>query len=467
MRILVVGATGYVGGRLVPRLLEAGYDVRVLVRDRERVLGRPWGGEVEVVEGDLLDGGSVEEACAGVDAAFYLAHAMGYAADFDRVERRCAENFAAAGESVRHIVFLGGLVPEGGKISRHLASRAAVGEILRGAGRTTEFRAGPIIGSGSASFEMVRYLTDRLPAMVAPRWICNEVSPVAIRDALAYLLAALGREPMGIVEIAGETLTFKAMMEGYAEVRGYRRWILPLPVLAPKLAALWIGLITPIPNRLAVPLVEGVVQPLRADTSRVRKLFPEIRPIGYREAVERALLKIRERDVETRWSGAVGRRAEQMIDWEGTIREVRTVAVGCSAEALFRAYTALGGETGWLVWDWAWRLRGAVDRLVGGPGLRRGRRDPSRVFVGEAVDFWRVERVEEGRLLRLRAEMKVPGQAWLQFESLPTPTGSRLVQTAIFLPEGFWGAVYWYALYPLHRVIFGDLVRAVARRAGG
>lgn len=464
-RVLVTGATGYVGGRLVPRLLERGHRVRVLVRDPDRIRGRPWLSAVEVVQGDLLDASSLPSALAGMDAAYYLVHSMGGGEDFAAQDRQAARNFVRAAGSV-HTIYLGGLVPSGEVRSEHLGSRAEVGEILRQGLPATEFRAGPIIGSGSASFEMVRYLTERLPAMIAPKWIRNTVQPIAIRDVLRYLVEALDREPLGVVEIGADRLSFVDMMRVYAAVRGLRRWIVPVPVLAPQLAARWVGLVTPISNRLAVPLIKGIVQPVLADTSRAAELFPEIAPMHYREAVHLALEESDEAHVETRWSGALGGAPSyELSDWKGLIREARSRHVEANAETVFRVFSGLGGRRGWLVWNWAWWLRGLLDKILGGPGLRRGRRDPNALLVGEVVDFWRVERVAPPNLLRLRAEMRLPGRAWLQWETTPQQSGCRLTQTALFAPRGLSGLLYWYSLYPAHRIIFSRLARAVARRA--
>lgn len=463
MRILVTGATGYIGGRLVPRLLERGHTVRVLVRDPRRVAGRHWADRVEVAIGDLVAGVGLAPALADAEAAAFLVHSMTASHDFAERDRRAANAFVAAAGSLPHVVYLGGLLPAG-PASRHLASRAEVGEILRAGLPTTELRAGPVIGSGSASFEMARYLTERLPVMVTPRWIDNPVSPIAVDDALAYLVAALDRGPCGVVDIGAPALTFRQMMIEYAAVRGLRRRILATPVLAPNLAARWVGLVTPIPNRLAVPLIEGVSHPLVADTTRSGELFPDLHPIPYRAAVE-AALEVEDRDaVETRWSGALGAAPTvELSDREGLIREVRTRRVEAPPETVFRTFASLGGARGWLAWNAAWWLRGLLDRVIGGPGLRRGRRHPTELLAGEAVDFWRVEAIEPGRLLRLRAEMRVPGQAWLQWEARPEGDGTRLVQTAIFAPRGLAGALYWNALYPIHALIFSDLARAIAR----
>jgi uncharacterized protein YbjT (DUF2867 family)/uncharacterized protein YndB with AHSA1/START domain len=468
-RVLVTGATGYIGGRLVPRLLELGVRVRVLVRNPEHVRGRAWATDVDVISGDAGDAGVLRSALDGVDAAYYLVHSMHAGADFAERDRGLAREFAAAAAAagVAHVVYLGGLLPAGDDVSAHLASRAEVGAILRAGVPTTEFRAGPIIGSGSASFEMIRYLTERLPVMVAPRWILNAVQPIAVRDVLAYLVGALETGPLGVIDIGADRLTFLETMQVYADVRGLRRVIVPVPVLAPRLAALWVGLVTPIPNRLAVPLVRGIIHPVVADLGRARHHFPQIEPIPYRRALALAFERIEQSEVPTRWSGALGRAGPtyDVTDAEGLIREVRSVHVAASPERVFDAISRLGGERGWLVWEWAWEARGLVDRLVGGPGLRRGRRDPVRLLVGEAIDFWRVDVVEPPHRLRLRAEMKVPGAAWLEWTTLPEAGGTRLVQTASFAPRGLGGTLYWYLLYPVHRAIFSDLVQAIGRSA--
>ena len=468
--ILVTGATGYVGGRLIPRLLERGCAVRVLVRDAERVKGRDWAYRVEVVEGDLLEPATLPRAVAGVDTVYYLVHAMGGSGDFAERDRRAADNFGLAAKQagVRHTVYLGGLQPDDGNASPHLASRAETGRVLARHLAVTELRAGPIIGSGSASFEMVRYLTERLPAMIAPKWINNLVQPIAIRDILSYLLGCLGREAMGIVGVGADRLTFKQMMLRYAEARGLRRIIVPVPVLAPRLAARWVGFVTPISNTLAVPLVEGVVQPLTADTARAEQLFPDIHPIDYRTAVDLALSKTERGDIETRWSGAM-RQGEvlRLEDRRGIVREFRRVRAHCSEQQLFAAFTSLGGDRGYLSFDWAWRLRGVLDQLVGGPGLRRGRRHPTQLLPGEAMDFWRVEEVERPHRLRLRAEMKLPGDAWLQWEAVRDEKDGQtyLEQTAAFRPHGLPGFLYWWAMYPMHMLMFTRMARKIAAYA--
>lgn len=466
MRILVTGATGYIGGRLVPLLVDGGHQVRVLVRDPGRIAGRDWAGRVELAVGDVEDPDSLRAACRDADAAYYLVHLMGSGRDFPERDRAAAHNFVAAAAGIGRVIYLGGLVPAGERISPHLASRAEVGEILRAGLPTLEFRAGPVIGSGSASFEMVRYLTERLPAMIAPRWILNQVQPIAVRDVLSYLMLSLERGEPGVYSVGGEPLSFKAMMEEFARARGLRRLIVPVPVLAPKLAALWVGLVTPIPNRLAVPLIEGVVHPVVADTSAARGTYPEVEPMPYPEAVRRALRTVEAGGVETRWSGALGGRPHvELAEVEGLIRESRRTWIPASCESVYRVLSSLGGDRGWLFWNWAWRLRGTLDRLTGGPGLRRGRRDPHTLLPGDAVDFWRVEAADPPRLLRLRAEMKLPGQAWLQWEVDAENGGARLVQSALFAPKGLSGTLYWKALYPAHKIIFSGLVRRIAREA--
>lgn len=467
MTVLVTGATGYIGGRLVSRLVERGVPVRLLVRDARRIRGRWWEHDVDVVTGDLFDAASVERALDGADQAYYLVHSMTHADDFAERDRIAARNFVHAGRDLRHCIYLGGLVPEGENVSRHLQSRGETGAILRGGLPTTEFRAGPIVGSGSASFEMVRYLAERLPFMLAPRWITNSVQPIAVRDVLTYLVRAREIEAAGIVDIGGaDVLSFRDMLQGYAKIRGLRRTILAVPVLAPALAALWVDRITPIPRRLAQPLIEGIAHPVLADTTKARALFPEIRPMGYRTAVERALVRLSEHAVESRWSDALGESTSyELRDREGVLEETRTIYVDAQPDQVFRAFCRLGGDQGWLAWNWLWKVRGFLDRLVGGPGLRRGRRDPAWLYVGEAVDFWRVELVERPRLLRLRAEMRVPGLAWLQFTAVPEGQGTRLIQTALFAPRGLLGLLYWYAMYPAHLVLFPGMARAVAELA--
>lgn len=466
MKILVTGATGYIGGRLIPKLIEKGFDVRVLVRDPRRLQGFGWETKVEICKGDLKNVDEVKRATENVDAAYFLVHAMYEGDDFAEREKKIAQNFADAAKNIEKVIYLGGLFPKTRNVSEHLKSRAEVGEILRSNGNVTEFRAGPIIGSGSASFEMVRYLTERLPVMITPKWVSNEVQPIAIRNIIEYLVAALKKKPLGIVEVGANRLPFRSMIEKYAELRGLKRFLIPVPFFSPTISGWWVGLITPIPNTIAVPLIKGIVDRIVADTSKAEQEFPEIKPILYEEAVKLALSKIKEKAVETRWSGALGKfESYELEDKEGMFTEVRTVLTDASPHSLYRSFTNIGGETGWLTWNWAWRFRGFLDKLVGGPGLSRGRRTGSNLRVGEELDFWRVEALEQDKLMRLRAEMIVPGKAWLQFEIIPKGKQSQLVQTALYAPKGLLGLAYWYASYPAHLFLFGSMAHKIAQAA--
>ncbi|MGE3800005.1 MAG: SDR family oxidoreductase [Candidatus Kapaibacterium sp.] len=467
MNILVTGATGYIGGRLIPRLLDEGHTVRVLVRDAERIAGRSWGDDVDIRTGNLLQADSLTGLCDDIDVAYYLVHSMGTDGDFEVRDRTAARNFSAVASTVSHVIYLGGLLPDNEEPSKHLQSRKEVGRVLAENLPITEFRAGPIIGSGSASFEMVRYLTERLPVMVTPRWVKNLVQPIAIRDILHYLCRAVDLGPVGIVEVGADPLTFKQMMLRYAEARGLRRLIMPIPVLTPWLAAHWVGLVTPISNRLAVPLVEGVVQPLLAERSKAEEYFPDIHPMSYSEALSLTLAKVESGEVETRWSDSLGGADTfELQEKEGLIREVHTISVNASPPVVFQEFSRAGGQNGWFRWNWLWSLRGAIDAVVGGPGLRRGRRDANTLLLGDALDFWRVEEVVPNQLLRLRAEMKLPGKAWLQWETRKDRSGqTELKQIAIFAPKGLWGLMYWWCSYPFHLFIFRDMVQIIGRRA--
>jgi uncharacterized protein YbjT (DUF2867 family) len=473
-RVLVTGATGYIGGRLAPRLVTAGYRVRCLVRDPRRLEGRPWHDRVDVVAGDMLQPETLPAAMQDVTIAYYLIHSMAGGADFEARDLAAARSFgrAAADAGVERIVYLGGLGDPSTNLSPHLRSRQATGDALREAGvPVTEFRAGVIVGSGSLSFETVRYLTERLPVMVCPSWVYTHTQPIGIRNVMEYLVAAPETpESTGrIIEIGGaDVLTYGDMMTGYAEVRGLRRWMLPVPVLTPRLSSYWVHLVTPIPASIAGPLIEGLRNEVVVRDDTAKRLFPGITPMDYRSAVALALMRMEAREVETAWTDAlVSSRGDvppvTLTNVEGMIREQRQRVAPVTPAAAFRAFSGLGGGRGWLYMNWAWRFRGAVDRLVGGVGLRRGRRDPDELRVGDALDFWRVEAVEPGRLLRLRAEMKMPGPAWLEFQALPHGVGRTLIiQTAFFEPKGLSGLTYWYALYPIHAFIFSGLIREVA-----
>ena len=475
--VLITGATGYVGGRLLPRLLEAGYRVRCLARDPARLEGRPWLEQVEVVEGDVLEPETLPAAMQGVYAAYYLIHSMSGSADFHERDLSAAGNFGDAAKvaGVQQIVYLGGLGDPDADLSQHLRSRQKTGEALREAGvPVTEFRAAIIVGSGSVSFEMIRYLTERIPVMICPQWVYTRVQPISIRNVLEYLIAALETpESRGeIIEIGGtDVLTYGDMMMGYAEVRGLRRVLLPVPVLTPRLSSHWVHWMTPIPADIARPLIEGLRNEVIVRDDKAHRLFPTIQPMDYQASVRLALTNLEASEVETAWSDALVTSQGDispvvLTTQDGMIIEQRQRLVQATPAVVYRAFAGLGGERGWLYANWAWRLRGVMDRLIGGVGLRRGRRHPSEVRVGDALDFWRVEAVEPGRMLRLRAEMKVPGDAWLQFEIGPQSQGETLLlQTAFFAPKGLLGFLYWYVLYPIHGLIFSGMIRNLARQA--
>ena len=466
MKILVTGATGYIGGRLIPELLEKGYSVRAFVRDPKRLRGKKWFEQIEIAEGDLNDSDSIKRGLENCDAAYFLVHAMYAGDDFAEKEKQFAENFAEAAKDLEKVIYLGGLLPKGEGTSEHLESRAMVGEILRRNTNATEFRAGPIIGSGSASFEMVRYLTERIPVMIVPKWVKNPVQPIAVKNVIEYLVAGIEKKPLGVVEIGADVMPFRGMMETFAEVRGLKRIIVPVPVLTPLLSGLWVGLVTPIPNSLAVPLIKGIIHPVLADTKKAVENFPEIKLVPYKEAVERALSKIGENATETRWSSSLGKdETYRLTDKEGLIKEIRTVETTAKPSTVYKSFTSIGGDKGWLTWNWAWKIRGLMDSLIGGPGLSRGRRHPTEVNVGEVLDFWRVEDLEENKFILLRAEMKVPGRAWLRFETFAKNGKTELVQTAIFAPKGLFGFLYWYSFYPAHFFIFRQMVERIAKGA--
>ncbi len=477
MNILVTGATGYIGGRLVPALLEAGHHVRCLARDPARLVGRRWVERVEVAAGDVLEAESLAAAMRGVDVAYYLVHSMGSGPGFHERDIRAARNFgvAAATAGVKRIVYLGGLGDQSSGLSEHLRSRQETGEALGEAGvPVTEFRAAVIVGSGSLSFEMIRYLAERVPLMICPRWVYTKTQPIAIDDVVRYLVAALScQASIGrVVEIGGaDVITYGEMMTGYARERGLHRVLLPVPVLTPRLSSYWVHIVTPVPASIARPLVEGLRSEVVVRDRSAREVFPDIHPMDYREAVRRALAQLDANAVESSWSDALmttqgDRTPFVLATREGMIIERREMRVNESPERVFRRFAALGGKRGWLYWNWSWRVRGAVDRFLGGVGMRRGRRDPDELRVGDALDFWRVEAVQPGRLIRLRAEMKVPGRAWLEFEARPDGTATTLVQTALFAPRGLGGLLYWYGLYPVHRVIFRGLIRRLAQPGG-
>jgi len=481
VRVLVTGATGYIGGRLVPRLIEAGHEVRVIVRRADRLRDVPWAAGVDVVEGDLTDAAAVGRATEGVDVVYYLVHSMGGQGDFEQTEltiaRTVAEAAAAAG--VRRIVYLGGLHPKGGELSQHLRSRARVGEILLGSGvPTIVLQAGVIIGSGSTSFEMIRHLTEVLPYMPAPRWVRSFIQPIAVRDVLHYLVEAASVPPEvnRAFDIGGpDVLRYGQLMNGYAVEAGLRqRPIAALPVLTPWLAGQWVNLVTPIPRRLAVPIIESLQYDCVMHDHDIDAVIPPPAEglVGYRRSVRLALEREQRGDIETSWrnaevEGAPSDPLPSDPEWAGhTVyvdeREQHSTApVG----ALWTVIEGVGGENGWYSFPLAWAIRGWIDKLFGGVGLRRGRRDPDRLHVGDAVDFWRVEAIDRGSFLRLRAEMRVPGRAWLEMSAEPDGEGSRYRQRAVYFPRGLAGRMYWWSIVPVHGVIFAGMANRITAEA--
>jgi len=482
MKILVMGSTGYIGGRLVPRLIDQGHQVRCLTRRPEQLSDVPWAAHTEIMRGDALDRSSLDAAMEDIEAVYYLVHSIGSGSSFQSVDRTAAENTvdAAAQAGVQRIIYLGGLVPQGQVASPHLASRAEVGQIMLDSSvPAVVLQAGVIIGSGSASFEMLRYLTEQLPIMVTPKWVSSHVQPIAVRDVLRYLIGSLTLpgEVDRRFDIAGpDVLTYREMMQRYAAVAGLKhRIIIPVPVLSPWLSSQWVNVVTPVPKALAQPLIESLRNDAVASEHDIEQLLPGTL-IGFDEAVELALDRTRSAQVDTRWSGAEwpGAPSDPMPtdpDWAGgtVYRDDRTTEVDATPAQVWRTVEGIGGERGWYSFPLAWTARGLMDRLVGGVGLRRGRRNPDTLFVGEAVDFWRVEALEREQLLRLRAEMKLPGEAWLEFSITTDDTGGRtttqLHQRALFIPRGLLGRLYWISISPFHGVVFGSMIANLARAA--
>ncbi|GAA2462097.1 SDR family oxidoreductase [Streptomyces glaucus] len=484
---LVTGASGYIGGRLVPELLAAGHRVRCLARTPGKLRDHPWAGRVEIVAGDVTDPASVARAMRGADVAYYLVHALGTGPGFEETDRRAAHVFAeqARRTGVGRIVYLGGLAPAAvpeTDLSPHLRSRAEVGRVLLGSGvPTTVLRAAVIIGSGSASFEMLRYLTERLPVMVTPRWVHTRIQPIAVRDVLRILAgcARMSAEVNRAFDIGGpEVLTYLEMMRRYAAVAGLPpRIILPVPVLTPRLSSLWIGLVTPVPRRIARPLTESLRHEVVCRDGDIERYVPSPpgHPVGFDRAVSLALQRVRDAQVTTRWSSASvpGAPSDPLPtdpDWAGgsLYTDVREVTAEVAPDALWDVVEGIGGENGWYSFPLAWAVRGRLDRLAGGVGLRRGRRDARRLRAGDSLDFWRVEEIERGRLLRLRAEMRLPGLAWLEMRVDDDGKGTvRYRQRALFHPRGLLGHLYWWGISPFHAVVFGGMARNIVRAAAG
>ena len=470
-RVLLTGASGYVGGRLLVELQRHGMAVRCLARRPEFLLPKVAPG-TEVMAGDVLDRDSLAPAMRGIETAYYLVHSMA-ANDFEETDRLAARNFAggARDAGVQRIVYLGGL-GAGSELSSHLRSRQEVGNILRSTGvPVIEFRASVIIGSGSLSFEMIRALVERLPVMIAPKWVAVLAQPLAINDLLQYLIAACdlsGRENQ-VFEIGGpDRVSYGDLMREYARQRGLRRLMIRVPLLTPRLSSLWLGLVTPLYARIGRKLIDSIRNPTVVCDDSALKAFA-IRPMGVREAIASALRNEDKELAATRWSDVVssGGAARQ---WGGTrfgnrLIDSRRVRVDVAPAMAFEPIRRIGGATGWYYANWLWRLRGWLDLLAGGVGMRRARRDPEKLQTGDVVDCWRVEALEPDRRLRLAAEMKLPGRAWLEFEVVACGNGSEIRQTASFDPAGFFGLAYWYAVYPLHQLVFGGMLRRIASAA--
>lgn len=473
-RILLTGASGYVGGRLLGALEGRGERLRCLARRPEYMQSKVSPG-TEVVQGDVLDVDSLRRAMEGIEIAYYMVHSMGSGGDFEEEDRRAALNFAAAARAagVKRIIYLGGL-GRGPDLSPHLRSRQEVGRLLRESGvPTIEFRASIIIGSGSLSFEMIRALVEKLPVMITPRWVTVPAQPLAIEDLIDYLLAALdGRvDGSAVYEIGGaDRVSYAEIMQEYARQRGLRRLMIKVPVLSPQLSSLWLGLVTPVYARIGRKLIDSVRNATVVNDEAALERF-SVRPRGIGEAIERALKNEDREFAATRWSDALSSGATTS-GWGGEkfgsrFVDVRSVHVALPPQQAFRPIRRVGGEVGWYFADWLWHLRGFLDLLVGGAGTRRGRREPEQLAVGETVDFWRVEAYVPDELLRLYAEMRLPGRAWLQFEVKPAETGCTVYQTAIYDPAGISGLLYWYILYPLHQLVFKGMLRGIVRAMEG
>ncbi len=486
MKILVTGATGYVGGRLIPKLLQLGFDVRILARNPDRIQNRSWYSQVEIFTGDVLDKDSLDGLFTDIDTAFYLIHSLSQGKNFNQADIQAAQNFVEVAESekLKKIIYLGGLGEVSDNLSMHLLSRQQTGEILRNSEvDVTEFRSGVIVGSGSLSFEIIRNLTERLPIMVCPKWVYTKTQPISVENVLEYLIHSISTDmpKNSIFEIGGEdVLSYGDMIKKYALIRGLRRLLIPVPVLTPKLSSYWIHWTTPVSAKITRPLVEGLKNESIVHDLEAQKYFPQISLIDYDDAVKIALSNLNDQDVETSWSDSlsssngqdgsiesISRLNDDVVDYNeisGMVHDKKIITIEKSSSDIFKFLSSLGGETGWLYGNFLWKIRGYIDLFFGGVGLRRGRRDPLVLNQGDALDFWRIEKVIENKLIRLKAEMKVPGKAWLQYEIVENENNCQLTQTAFFAPKGLFGLIYWYSLFPVHIFIFRGMIKAIRNR---
>lgn len=472
MKVVVIGATGYVGGRLVPRLVERDYEVVCLVRDKKKAVSRSWAKNTTIIQGDVFDFDSLAGAFDGCDTIYYLVHSMAASSEsFEELDRRAAENTARAASeaSAKQIIYLGGLGKAGTGLSPHLRSRHEVGEILRkGSTPVTELRAAVIVGSGSLSFELIHHLVNKLPVMICPRWVYTKTQPIGIRDMLYYLVEAAGnKKAMGkIIDIGGpDVMTYGEMMHSTARALNLRRYLIPVPLLTPRLSSYWVNLVTPIQTGTARALIESLRHETICERDNAGEIF-DYQPASFSRSVKRALGKISSHEIETSWTDAATSMKPIQVDESHLLVDKRELTVSSPPSAAFNVISSIGGNTGWYFADWLWKLRGFIDKQLGGVGLRRGRRHPTRLIIGDALDFWRVVDFEQDRKLLLHSEMNVWGEAWLEFEvQRLSETTCRLTQTAKYYPRGLWGVIYWYSIYPIHVCVFRGMIKRIAQRA--
>ena len=472
--ILVTGATGYVGGRLIPKLLSNNYKVRVLVRNPDRLKNKSWYNKVEIYTGNVLNEKSIIGIFKNIDLAYYLIHSMEKFKNFEKTDINAASTFATVAnkEGLKKIIYLGGLAEDKNNLSKHLKSRLETGRELSKHGiDITEFRASVIVGSGSLSFEMIRNLTERIPIMVCPKWVYTKTQPISISNVLDYLISVLEiKLPKNqIIEIGGkDILTYGNMIKQYAKVRKLNRFLIPVPVLTPKLSSYWVHWTTPLSANIIKPLVEGLKNESIVKTNLAKKYFPSIKLLSYNESVSVAISHFKNKSIETSWSDSLSsskgndNKVTSFLK-EGMITERRIIKIKTDEKSIFNFILSIGGEKGWLYANFLWIIRGYIDLFFGGVGLRRGRRHPTKLKQGDALDFWRVEKIIPNKLLRLKAEMKLPGKAWLEYEIVQKKINCDLIQKAYFMPTGLLGLAYWYVLYPLHKIIFRGMVQTIKK----